>query len=57
MALNLKEPDTCLLWQRLHYPLVAFGALWGDIVTRCKTLLEESKKSLDAIEDLRAYFG
>ena len=57
MVLDLKGPDTCLLWQRLHYPLVAFGALWGEIVTRGKTHLEQSKQSLEAIEHLPTYFG
>ena len=57
MVLNLKEPDTCLLWQRLHYPLAAFGALWGEIMTRGKTQLEQSEQSLEVLEHLPAYFG
>lgn len=57
MLLDLKEPYTCLLWQRLHYPLAAFGTLWGEMMTKGKTNLEQSKQSLKAIELLPSYFG
>ena len=57
MVSDLQEPDTCLLWQRLHSPMAAFGVLWGDIVTRGKTHPEQSKQFLEAIEHLPAYFG
>ncbi len=57
MMLDLKEPYTCLLWQRLHCPLAAFGTLWGEVVTKGKTHLEQSKQSLEAIEHLPVYFG
>lgn len=57
MVPDLKKPYTCLLWQRLHCPLAAFGILWGEVVTKGKTQLEQSKQSLEAIEHLPAYFG
>lgn len=57
MVLDLKDPYTCLLWQRLHCPLAAFGTLWGEIVIKGNTDLEQSKQSLEAIEHLPAYFG
>ena len=56
-VVNIKAPYTCLLWQRLHCPLVAFGALWGEIVTQRKTRFDQSKQSLEVIENLPAYFG
>ena len=54
---NIKAPYTCLLWQRLRCPLVAFGALGGEIVTKRKTHFDQSKQSLEVIEYLPAYFG
>ena len=56
-VVNTKAPYTCLLWQRLHCPLVAFGALWGEIVTQRKTQFDQSKQSLEVIEYLPAYFA
>lgn len=57
MLLDLKEPYSCILWQRLHCPLVAFGTLWGEIMIKGKTCFVQSKQSLEAIEHLPAYFG
>lgn len=54
---GIKAPYACLLWQRLHCPLVAFGALWGEIVTKRKTHFDQSKQSLENIEYLPAYYG
>ena len=60
MVLDLNGPYTCLLWQYLHCPLVAFGSLWGEIVVKSikgNTNLEQSKQSLEAIENLPAFFA
>ncbi len=46
----------CLLWQRLHSPLTAFGSLWGEVVIRGKTL-EQSKEHFTALEYLPPYLG
>ena len=54
---GIKGPYACLLWQRLHCPLVAFGALWGELLTKRKTHFDESKHSLESIEYLPAYYG
>ncbi|KAG5989980.1 hypothetical protein E4U43_004394 [Claviceps pusilla] len=50
-------PYACLLWQYLHCPLAAFGALWGEIVIKTTTNLEQSLKSLEAIEHLPLFLG
>ncbi|RDL37704.1 uncharacterized protein BP5553_05137 [Venustampulla echinocandica] len=45
MDLDLQEPYTCLVWQRLHCPLAAFGALWGDTVLKGKTHVEQNQNT------------
>ncbi|THC98759.1 hypothetical protein EYZ11_001738 [Aspergillus tanneri] len=57
MLPGLKEPYTCLLWQRLHCPLAAFGILWGEIVIKGRAHFEQSEQSLEAIEHLPAFLG
>lgn len=57
MMTDLKEPYTCLLWQRLHCPLAAFGTLWGEIVIKASAHFEQSKQSLEAIEYLPPYLA
>ena len=57
LMLESKEPYTCLLWQRLHCPLVAFGSLWGEIAIKGKTHFEQSVQSLEAIENLPPFFA
>lgn len=52
-----REPFACLLWQRLHCPLTAFGSLWGDTLMKGRANIEQSKKSLEAIETVPAYLG
>ncbi|KAG6020201.1 hypothetical protein E4U41_002922 [Claviceps citrina] len=52
-----RGPYACLLWQYLHCPLAAFGALWGEIVIKTTTNLAQSLKSLEAIEHLPLFLG
>jgi len=52
-----RGPYACLLWQYLHCPLAAFGALWGEIVIKTTINLEQSLKSLEAIEHLPLFLG
>ncbi|KAG5975006.1 hypothetical protein E4U55_007911 [Claviceps digitariae] len=54
---NQRGPYACLLWQYLHCPLAAFGALWGEIVMKTTINLDESLKSLEAIEHLPIFLG
>lgn len=49
---DFKEPYVSLIWQAVHYPMAAFGTLWGEVVTKRKSQLEKSKKSLQAIGHL-----
>ncbi|EXJ80875.1 hypothetical protein A1O3_07162 [Capronia epimyces CBS 606.96] len=57
MGPSLKEPYTCILWQPLQCPLTAFGTLWGEIVTKGKTQLEQNKQFLADIEHVPAFMG
>ncbi|KAF7553504.1 hypothetical protein G7046_g7088 [Stylonectria norvegica] len=57
MALDLKQPYTCLLWQSLHCPGIAFGTLWGQLVTNSKADTEQSKQSLEDIDHLPPFLG
>lgn len=57
MAPALKEPFVCLLWQLMHCPLAAFGALWGQVLIKGKTDFEQSKVSVEAIEHLPAFLS
>lgn len=52
-----EEPYACLLWQRLHCPLIAFGTLWGEIIVKAKTNFEQSKQSLEAMEYMPTFLG
>lgn len=52
-----QESYSCLLWQCLHSPLAAFGALWGDIVVKGKTHPRQSEASLKAAKNLPAFFS
>ncbi|KAG6144105.1 hypothetical protein E4U38_003076 [Claviceps purpurea] len=52
-----KGPYACLLWQYLHCPLAAFGALWGELVMKTTANPEQSLKSMEAIAHLPLYLG
>ncbi|KAG6007649.1 hypothetical protein E4U21_005730 [Claviceps maximensis] len=54
---NQRGPHVCLLWQYLHCPLAAFGALWGEIVVKNTINLDQSFQILEAIENLPLYLG
>jgi hypothetical protein len=54
---DFNEPYTCLLWQRLHAPLSAFGALWGEIVIKVDGNSEQNRQCLEAMEHLPAFLG
>ena len=56
-VLDVNEPYLPLLWQLLHCPLAAFGNLWGDIMIKGSTHIEQSKQSLEAIEHLPAFYS
>lgn len=52
-----REPFHCLLWQYLHCPLAAFGALWGEIVIKPDADTELSKQLVEAIEHLPRFLS
>lgn len=54
-ATYLKLPYCCLLWQLLHYPLVAFGSLWGEIVVKRESDPQRTQQVLEAIECFPPY--
>ena len=51
------DPYMGLLWHRLHFPLTAFGSLWGEIVVRAGTHTQESKQNLENIEHVPVFLG
>jgi hypothetical protein len=44
---DLKETHTCMLWEWLHYPMMAFGTLWGQVLSKGVTSHEESERILE----------
>jgi hypothetical protein len=42
-----KETHSCMLWEWLHYPMIAFGTLWGQVLSKGVTSHEESERILE----------
>jgi hypothetical protein len=44
---DIKETHSCMLWEWLHYPMMAFGTLWGQVLSKGVTSHEESERILE----------
>lgn len=40
----------CLLWEWMHYPMITFGTLWGQVVSRGVREGERSERILEVRE-------
>ena len=44
---DTKETYSCMLWEWLHYPMLAMGTLWGQVLSKGMTNREESEKIIE----------
>lgn len=47
---SLDQPTLSVIWQWLHYPMIAFGVLWGHLLSKGWTDHEQSENILQALE-------
>ncbi|KAL5393483.1 hypothetical protein DPSP01_000301 [Paraphaeosphaeria sporulosa] len=46
LSYDTKETHTCMLWEWLHYPMMAFGTLWGQVLSKGVSSHEQSERIL-----------
>lgn len=47
----------CLLWEWMHYPMITFGTLWGQVVSRGVREGEQSERILEVRRLLMILLG
>ncbi|KAF2447777.1 hypothetical protein P171DRAFT_518818 [Karstenula rhodostoma CBS 690.94] len=49
---NRKETHSCMLWEWLHYPMMAFGTLWGQVISKGGASHEQSETILETLNNV-----
>ncbi|KAL5425675.1 hypothetical protein PMIN04_002451 [Paraphaeosphaeria minitans] len=49
---DTKETHTFMLWESLHYPMMAFGTLWGQLISNGVTSREQSESILETLRNV-----
>ncbi|KAJ4301881.1 hypothetical protein N0V90_003977 [Kalmusia sp. IMI 367209] len=49
LIVDTEQPSPGLLWEWLHYPMIAFGTLWGQVLSKGMANAEQNEKILEHV--------
>lgn len=44
---DTKDTHICMLWEWIHYPMIAFGTLWGQVLSNGVTRHDQTESILE----------